>query len=113
MRFGYWISDVCASDLGAHAIERGFLLVVLRLDRGERLGQRRDIQPCAFAGELFSTTFGVQRLAVEVIDAGAFDVAGTRRLGLRPGVCIPALMPRSEEHTSEHQSLMRISSAVF
>src|SRR3546814_8151134 len=37
-------------------------------------------------------------------------VASSRRPGLRD---VPASRPRSEEHTSELQSLMRISYAVF
>src|SRR3546814_369095 len=43
-----------------------------------------------------------------------FAVDGTARLFTnRPGPRILALTPRSEEHTSELQSLMRISYAVF
>src|SRR3546814_6487418 len=37
----------------------------------------------------------------------------TRRCALAAGPIILATLPRSDEHTSELQSLMRISSAVF
>src|SRR5690606_31304067 len=80
-------------DLGGQAFQRGLLFVVLRLQRDEGFGQRVDIQPRAFGGELLAAAFGFERLAVEVVDARALDVAGTGRLRLRPGMRIPALLP--------------------
>src|SRR3546814_20707043 len=41
------------------------------------------------------------------------DVGRHRIRGIRPGIAIVAGAVRSEEHTSELQSLMRISYAVF
>src|SRR3546814_2157103 len=47
-------------------------------------------------------------------DAGVLGAADLRRPGLRPATaCAAPRRARSEEHTSELQSLMRISYAVF
>src|SRR3546814_7681702 len=60
------------------------------------------------------------RLCIDGVDGGREGGAGRRRLGAqgparkRPGAdFVPADVARSEEHTSELQSLMRISYAVF
>src|SRR5690606_15478738 len=47
----------------------------------------------AFGDQLLTAAVGVQRLAVEVIDPGALDVAGARRLVLLAMVRVPALLP--------------------
>ena len=80
-------------DVGVEAVERGFLGVVLLLDRRKGLGQCRHVQSGALRAELFAATVGIQDLPVQVFDAGAFDVAGTRGFGLRLAVRIPALLP--------------------
>src|SRR3546814_2544739 len=113
MRIGDWSSDVCSSDLKG----------ALEPDGDERLagpGARRcDQQPrrrlagqnsmprCAFTPDrngCFTCTISVTRSAASISASGA----------LRPVTmtCFIALR-RSEEHTSELQSLMRISYAVF
>src|SRR3546814_5147435 len=86
MRISDWSSDVCSSDLGARP-------------------QRRDPQPAH------------HRLAAW-LDHPDFRRRRSRPPGgggdpLPPGGHRPALADRSEEHTSELQSLMRISYAVF
>src|SRR3546814_7151428 len=98
MRISDWSSDVCSSDL-----------VELRVD----------------AGLVFDLATGEAHLRV-----AATAVGGAVRHGLghhhrrwRPHFSVGAQRPyrpefhaegvRSEEHTSELQSLMRISSAVF
>src|SRR3546814_6920846 len=59
-------------------------------------------------------TAALARLDLDIDDWRAVD-AGHARLAafIRPRDLDPALSPRSEEHTSELQSLMRISYAVF
>src|SRR3546814_7753015 len=94
MRISDWSSDVCSSDLGGgvlrdpgHAPE----CVVLVPDHVVYvLGQRQD---------------AVDRLSQHVIGHGGNPVSG--------GVGHDLHGRRSEEHTSELQSLMRISYAVF
>src|SRR3546814_7631207 len=95
MRISDWSSDVCSSDLGAHQPSGG-------------RGDLRPARPARAAG-------------------GRGDAARSDSLRRRPAGARPALRDRrvedraraglaggrSEEHTSELQSLMRISYAVF
>src|SRR3546814_5799209 len=107
MRISDWSSDVCSSDLG----DRGQLLVGqdrvlltrLRILEGERLGEavvdgggRRD-----------------RAERGEVAAARAADARGLHPRGRSAATGRAAATRRSEEHTSELQSLMRISYAVF
>src|SRR3546814_8155502 len=118
MRISDWSSDVCSSDLlvagkgkgpvgnGEQAILRGVILREIRL------------QPLDEIFHLAVADREEQRIAVGEIaidDAGciarmARDPAQRQRLG-RPRQ--QQLATRSEEHTSELQSLMRTSYAVF
>src|SRR3546814_10591744 len=99
MRISDWSSDVCSSDLsGAGASPSA------RPARRpcRRLGRHRQDRPHPFAGcDAADIGAGVFRLCPP---AGRWNRAGG-------GGPPPAL--RSEEHTSELQSLMRISYAVF
>src|SRR3546814_5844668 len=56
---------------------------------------------------------GIEHVYLQDIPAGARPWPGDHRLFRRMEHGIIALMERSEEHTSELQSLMRISYAVF
>src|SRR3546814_3406016 len=107
MRISDWSSDVCSSDL--ILLELAFLLllpmpvldddavlIVIKVHRRAALG------------------------ALPVLDGLARALAGwplalvrRRRQALAPGIDIAVELRRSEEHTSELQSLMRISYAVF
>src|SRR3546814_1638569 len=83
-------------------------LPVLVLQPGS--AQRLDLvgEPAVVAGVV---QLDVGEPAVDVAKARA-DVAG-RRAGVRPHTLPEFRFLRSEEHTSELQSLMRISYAVF
>src|SRR5690606_2240056 len=83
-------------DFRGEAVERRLLFVVLRAHRLERFRQRGKVQPGALGRELLAAALGVHGLPVEVVHAGALDVAGARRLGLRPGMRVPALLPVGE-----------------
>src|SRR3546814_7261561 len=103
MRISDWSSDVCSSDLRRHS---------------NALHHAHD--PCSFSPRSFeddaSTTGG--GAAVRAAGGEAGSAAKRRR---RNRFCWPAANKsaraarsiRSEEHTSELQSLMRISYAVF
>src|SRR3546814_1276334 len=91
MRISDWSSDVCSSDL--HAVGDAVLGELERV-RGER-------EPMVAMAQ----GFGVAFLRVELARHGE---ALSRRF-----VEGNAIAGRSEEHTSELQSLMRISYAVF
>src|SRR3546814_6176314 len=116
MRISDWSSDVCSSDLQARG---GFAHLA---DRAGCRGQRFGPQGLDRVGD---DQFGLQRDGVfeDALDAGfgqrvdAVDrqakprgAAGHLRQGFLAG---DIESRRSEEHTSELQSLMRISYAVF
>src|SRR3546814_10212815 len=95
MRISDWSSDVCSSDLSPDN------LLFATISRGFRSG--------AFNG----TDYVTRLYDAETLwnyEVGGKFTALDRRLRLNPGVFY---MDRSEEHTSELQSLMRISYAVF
>src|SRR3546814_9252825 len=104
MRISDWSSDVCSSDLihQTTLCQHDDLLAVRKFDQvGARLdlgplviGQRRDLD-----------------LAVEMADV-AHDRHRLHRSHMFGGDDV-GVAGRSEEHTSELQSLMRISYAVF
>src|SRR3546814_4908373 len=86
MRISDWSSDVCSSDLGSAALRAR--LIARRRTRRESVSPRRSGR-------------GRSRAC-----AAARRYGRPRRNSRRRGI-------RSEEHTSELQSLMRISYAVF
>src|SRR3546814_5410363 len=97
MRISDWSSDVCSSDRGDLAgagVRRG--------DRRERLSRHRR------TGALGSRAAAAGYCAASAT-GGA--LAETSTVLAAPGSRIEWV--RSEEHTSELQSLMRISYAVF
>src|SRR3546814_1202671 len=109
MRMSEWSSDVCASDL----LQRGGGRDVERLGRHRRRGTAR-IAILAGLGTGRSLAGAGAGLAA-CLTLDALHLA--RELAFRiDGIADGALqvaMARSEEHTSELQSLMRISYAVF
>src|SRR3546814_10109750 len=106
MRISDWSSDVCSSDLGAalcgggagqHGRRRRQARALLRGDR--QAGRRADALQDQY-----------QRAAARLI--AVRRVPGLIAL-LALVLAVPTFGQRSEEHTSELQSLMRISYAVF
>src|SRR3546814_6224438 len=99
MRISDWSSDVCSSDLGLGEVA-GLAAELVRLRAADGDGDRR------------------RRWRREADRTVAY-----RRLGIEPNVVVDRgekqrrelvdAADRSEEHTSELQSLMRISYAVF
>src|SRR3546814_1324170 len=122
MRISDWSSDVCSSDL---RLQIGFELFAGLTDRGDDLGEACDL------GELFVQLFAVLGDTLRLIahrrlrrvQFGAQPLEFGLGLGQGPaqgfllrlrGAAILGERPGgSEEHTSELQSLMRISYAVF
>src|SRR3546814_8381344 len=101
MRISDWSSDVCSSDLAvaqARAdVERREGLVASGAVSREELAHARDMLAAAEAA--LSASHGQLARSTALVDATT--------LQKQPQV------QRSEEHTSELQSLMRISYAVF
>src|SRR3546814_4091506 len=119
MRISDWSSDVCSSDL--IAIGAGFLLVLDdQVGRfADRAGAETEQHGGVVLGEALEVAVhpalargGGKRIVGprEVVEADG-NIAG----GGQAPVAEPGLLEaeRSEEHTSELQSLMRISYAVF
>src|SRR3546814_1436210 len=106
MRISDWSSDVCSSDLTVE---------VARVQQVHRVDHHRHVRGvlAGGVGELLDRAdrIGVQHLlpAVEVL---ALPVA-VRAAHVGLAVARDLGEDRSEEHTSELQSLMRISYAVF
>src|SRR3546814_1297886 len=89
MRISDWSSDVCSSDLhGVSEIIRNRDDVAFTIDISNVQAPANSIL------HEFSVEFSSQ------VELKKYELVGTRKL-------------RSEEHTSELQSLMRISYAVF
>src|SRR3546814_6009882 len=106
MRISDWSSDVCSSDL---VVQRGAQLWW----RDPLLQQRRERhRQLVVLGAVHGQVQQQQVLVAvhRVADAGQRDAQVVQRRQ-RPGRGGQAV--RSEEHTSELQSLMRISYAVF
>src|SRR3546814_6377343 len=127
MRISDWSSDVCSSDLIHHPDperpQREFVGQQVSLDRrriavlafkgiGEPLCQRRQGRLARI--DVYRTSAHMKKLP-QVVDAVTMIgmVMGVDDCVDPPDVGCKQLLPRSEEHTSELQSLMRISYAVF
>src|SRR3546814_7935402 len=99
MRISDWSSDVCSSDLRLvarrqHQVAADFLEILERIRDARRAG-------------LLAQRVPVQGLQLAVARA----LHRQRHLAAADRAAVEVL--RSEEHTSELQSLMRISYAVF
>src|SRR3546814_4065679 len=115
MRISDWSSDVCSSDLrgrtrhrAAHA--RGGA----RRGRGSP-GRRhcRRYGPCAEGAAVASAPDAQSSLVACLRALDALSATRTTDARLAPESPCDDGNPRSEEHTSDLQSLMRISYAVF
>src|SRR3546814_5784445 len=116
MRISDWSSDVCSSDLNINTAESNHDNIVQThsyADRIETIDRAKDagLSPCSglIAGLGESDEQLVEALfALRELDADSIPVNF-----LMPFDGTPYENTRSEEHTSELQSLMRISYAVF
>src|SRR3546814_1377493 len=88
MRISDWSSDVCSSDLG-------------NVTLGNKVNMAGGVDAQSAQRQIYPAEIG-----------GTFEVADTFTITL-DGEDFTASGGRSEEHTSELQSLMRISYAVF
>src|SRR3546814_7700923 len=118
MRISDWSSDVCSSDLIKHVdIDESMIRAIAKQAEAERVRRARVINA---EGEQQAAEKLVQA-AVELSRqpeamqlrylAGLQDIAGERNSTIV--FPFPIELARSEEHTSELHSLMRISYAVF
>src|SRR3546814_5814262 len=116
MRISDWSSDVCSSDLLArHRVERDHVAV-----RGAEINRIADLDRGRLEIEfLAALVLARPGQITRMIFPDAFERADIVRRDLRewaearPRLVASVIAPRSEAHTSELQSLMRISYAVF
>src|SRR3546814_5546083 len=97
MRISDWSSDVCSSDLGA--------------DIGRQPARQALAQERQAPHPLAPVELGPEQQRRVVLEHPFQQLQGRLRIG--PGFGVRDGNLRSEEHTSELQSLMRISYAVF
>src|SRR3546814_4130662 len=93
MRISDWSSDVCSSDLRSNTAERS----------AATRANRRCSGSARTAAALATSTYGCSNSPMRIL---------VSRIG-RTASSSSACVIRSEEHTSELQSLMRTSYAVF
>src|SRR3546814_9795797 len=123
MRISDWSSDVCSSDLDLAARGRGFpqyperrrhgggIGVIAFVDQQRRLPADRYATPRATARQPLQ--IGKRETRRRQIPAQRIDGGDDGKRVVHPVRARHADGERSEEHTSELQSLMRISYAVF
>src|SRR3546814_4592798 len=104
MRISDWSSDVCSSDL-LHRLG-GVLLRLQPVLRLHTLGHEHD-----GVGMRGFAKGGPLPLFLRALREA--DLGGDERAGIGGERAVAEIVGRSEEHTSELQSLMRISYAVF
>src|SRR3546814_4408187 len=112
LRISDWSSDVCSSDLRRFRsfLDRRGCCGHSGLSRCEGRPQHvlHDREDC---GQILRLDLGNDRLSIVYQGTKAIDVDRVEVVANNVGN--PAFSLRSEEHTSELQSLMRISYAVF
>src|SRR3546814_1943355 len=122
MRISDWSSDVCSSDLGVKSVEsksiQGNALIKITFHEGTDMSQAAaEVAGYVSRSRAFMPP-GTVPPFVTRFDAGSVPVgqlvftSETRTLGEIQDLALSRVR-RSEEHTSELQSLMRISYAVF
>src|SRR3546814_5310291 len=121
MRISDWSSDVCSSDLGLNpdSISVADLRFAPEKVDAYELGLKLDLRRFRFSAALFYQKF--EQFQLNTFNGISFVVenvqsckeALTPVVGASPnlGSCPGGTRPRSEEHTSELQSLLRISYA--
>src|SRR3546814_6526095 len=113
MRISDWSSDVCSSDLPCppSTLDRVIHLVLQRMRRGAERGDFLHLQPDVGVDEIVGHhAAGLEELAVGV---ERLECLVERVAHGGDVLFLLGRQVRSEEHTSELQSLIRISSAVF
>src|SRR3546814_7160568 len=111
MRISDWSSDVCSSDLVDVAVRVAGELRRQRM-RAEESGADLDAERVAdLPRDAQHLAFVVEVQAVAGLDLQRGHAVGEQRACARQR--LRQQLVRSEEHTSEIQSLMRISYAVF
>src|SRR3546814_4943319 len=108
MRISYWSSDVCSSDLHRPACDRR------RLNGGHFFDTALIAMPAPRPPAPLASEVAVDNpCTIFPVRTPAQANAITQNVGSTMNIIAMTKFSRSEEHTSELQSLMRISYAVF
>src|SRR3546814_8575578 len=112
MRISDWSSDVCSSDLGGHALnQEDSMSSYIRF-----LAERARAASYAIAALDPSRRAALLSKMADAVDGGRTDILAANARDMQradEAGTTGAMLDRSEEHTSELQSLMSISYAVF
>src|SRR3546814_6655138 len=121
MRISDWSSDVCSSDLAGHRLvdlkTRGIAFRVVHapahigIDRQPEVADAKLVLFERRVGQVAEREIVVRRQPLRT--TGQMPCLGHRNPLIPQIFTATTVMVRSEEHTSELQSLMRISYAVF
>src|SRR3546814_7424110 len=109
MRISDWSSDVCSSDLQDTAKSPGYVVLAREIQKKSRHMPVRQL--CGELGDVLTTL--TPCLLMSPLSVAQFLAAGSKHFDLVVFDEASQITVRSEEHTSELQSLMRISYAVF
>src|SRR3546814_3028435 len=115
MRISDWSSDVCSSDLREAAGVEAVLAVKAGQLAANLLGEILRLDRVGAVAAVDHQRLGAGRLGLRAVDAAVLEHAADHPVAPRHRglVLVDGVVVRSEEHTSELQSLMRISYAVF
>src|SRR3546814_8189988 len=112
MRISDWSSDVCSSDLKLKATEEALAPLLAETGSADRVALGAAIERSRAKRGLADEIAATERAILEAGDGLRLDEL-LAAVGAADPDQVAAQLERSEEHTSELQSLMRISSAVF
>src|SRR3546814_8201811 len=112
MRISDWSSDVCSSDLQKHT-KPGMPKAIRSIMVPEEGGEAPYVAIDDAEGLISLVQFGALELHPWGSREGRLEQPDRLVFDLDPDPGVPWERVRSEEHTSELQSLMRISYAVF
>src|SRR3546814_2531008 len=110
MRMSDWSSDVCSSDLLRYVDDAGYAVMKSGALSRRGYGARRVAETLRADGIAEADREEAQAQTERESWSSADRFARRKRIG---PYALERPDPRSEEHTSELQSLMRISYAVF
>src|SRR3546814_7591678 len=118
MRISDWSSDVCSSDLWRIELSLAFAVVLLIFSFVLLYWIVRVLSWTSSSPERFRSWRGrrAQKRDLDLLESGWINVLEGRYVQAEKelsSLLTKTRSPRSEEHTSELQSLMRISYAVF
>src|SRR3546814_8375997 len=111
MRISDWSSDVCSSDLRSPHYRSGSASPIAAPSKAPSKAHRRRAMTASWGFPDFDAHEGVHLFTDPASGLSAIIAIHSTALG--PAAGGVRFWHRSEEHTSELQSLMRISYAVF